>query len=332
MSWWQGLLFPFAIIYDLITRFRNHLYNAGYKKSFEFEANLIAVGNLSVGGTGKTPMVGYLVDYLLEKRKSIAVLSRGYGRKTKGFLICSQEDDPQTVGDEPFAYFEEYGDKIMVAVCEERAVGIPLMLAKKPDLDIILLDDAYQHRSVTPSFNILLTPFQRPFWKDFVMPSGMLRESRKGSKRADAIVVTKSSRQKVFKELEELNKPYFQTKVDYKAPIHFFGKAPVESVILVSGLANNDLFVKHVSEHYDVVDSFLFNDHHDYNRADLRRIVEKLSNATLVTTHKDAVKLSRFDDLEKFNCAYIPIKISFLKEEEYFLQLIDKNLKDYTFN
>lgn len=330
MNWWQVLLFPFAVIYDLITRFRNHLYNIGSKKAFEFEANVISVGNLAVGGTGKTPMVDYLIDHFLKQDKAIATLSRGYGRKTKGFLICTDKESPRTVGDEPYTYFEKYGEQVMVTVCEDRALAIPYILAENPSLDLILLDDAYQHRTVVPSFNVLLTTQKRPFWNDFLMPSGRLREARLGAKRANAIVVTKSEEERQYQTLDQLNIPYFQTEVVYGEMKWFFGEYRTRKVVLVCGLADNKPFVEYANANFRVTEVYSFSDHYEYNEKDLKKVIGQMDNETgLLTTEKDHVKLKQFTELEKYDCAYIPIKTNFLKDEERFLQMVEESLKDY---
>ena len=329
MNWWQVLLFPFAILYDLVTRFRNHLYNIGYKKSFDFEVDVIGVGNLSVGGTGKTPMVMYLIEYFVAKGRSVATLSRGYGRKTKGFRICGKEDNATTVGDEPYTYFERFRDNIVVSVCEDRALGIPFILAERPETDLILLDDSFQHRSVHPKFNILLTTSSRPFWTDFVLPSGLLRESRSGAKRADAILITKSREKKTHSEIESLNVPHFQTQVTYGSPQPLFKETPFDEVIVVAGLADNQPFVEYVENNFSVRQSFLFNDHHSYQSKDIESFIQYLGNEVgLITTHKDAVKLRAFEELQSYACVFIPIKVDFLEGEERFLQLMHENLKD----
>ena len=333
MSWWQVLLFPFAVIYDLITRFRNHLYNIGSKKSFEFEANVIAVGNLAVGGTGKTPMVAYLIEFFLKQKKSVVTLSRGYGRNTKGFIICSDAESPSTVGDEPFTYYERYGSQIMVTVCEDRALAIPFILAERPNTDAILLDDAYQHRTVVPSFNILLTTQRNPFWNDHVMPSGSLREARKGASRADAIVVTKSEECRSYPALKQFEATNFQTDVKYGDLVWFSGSELASKALLVAGLADNRPFIDHASSLFNSVEVIPFSDHHNYQQKDIDRITEFLDDETmLVTTEKDAVKLKTFVNFTPYNCAYIPIKIQFLQDEERFLQMVEESLKDYKLN
>lgn len=278
-------------------------------------------------------MVAYLVDFLLEQNKSVATLSRGYGRKTKGFIICTDEESPATVGDEPFTYYEKYANQIMVTVCEDRALAIPFILAEKPDLDVILLDDAYQHRTVVPSFNILLTTQKRPFWEDYLMPSGRLREARKGADRADGIIVTKSSEQRSYNELDQLEIPHFQTKVEYGDPIWFFGADRLKKAVIVCGLADNQPFVTYASNQFASAGVFSFSDHHDYQQKDLNTITRFLDGETmLITTEKDFVKLKEFKELTPFNCAYIPIKIDFLQDEERFLQMVKESLTDYKLN
>lgn len=291
------------------------------------------MGNLSVGGTGKTPMVDYLIKHFLDKGMKVATLSRGYGRKTKGFRICGYDDSPETVGDEPFTYFEKYQNKLVVAVGEERALAIPFILGEHPEINLILLDDAYQHRSVKPNFNILLTTFDKPFWKDHLLPAGRLREGQYGYKRADAIIVTKSEKKTTDPFLSHLDKPAFHTTVKYGDPISFFGKKPGKNVIVVGGLANNLPFFHYVNSEYEVSNEFSFPDHHPYSEKDIARLEQYLEGGlSLITTQKDAVKLKEFDSLTKFNCAYIPIEVQFLEEEEYFLQKVDECIQDYQSN
>ncbi len=333
MRWWQLLLYPFAILYDLVTRFRNHLYNIEYKKSFQFETPVISVGNLSVGGTGKTPMISYLIDYFLSKGRTVATLSRGYGRKTKGFRVCTMGDSPETVGDEPFTYYETYGDQILVAVGEDRALAIPFILAEQPETDVILLDDAYQHRSVIPAFSILLTTKQRPFWKDHILPSGLLRESGAGASRSDAIIVTKSDQLETYSFLAQIGKPFFQTAVSYGEPVFFRGETKrIDQVVALAGLANNRPFFDYVHSNFQVVSVHSFNDHHHYSEREIESFIEEIGGGTLLTTHKDAVKLKMFPALENVSCAYIPINVSFLAEEERFLNMVEESLKDFSIN
>lgn len=162
MSLLKVLLWPLAVLYNLATRLRNYLYDIGHKPSFSFQTVIISVGNLNVGGSGKTPMIEYLVR-LLKDRYSVAILSRGYGRKTKGFRLATDADDATTLGDEPYQYYRKFGNEVMVAVGEERALAIPTLLNEPKEPQVILLDDAFQHRTVVPQFSILLTDASKPF-------------------------------------------------------------------------------------------------------------------------------------------------------------------------
>ena len=188
----QVLLWPFTLLYKSITRFRNYLYDTGYQKTVDFTPFIISVGNLSVGGTGKSPMIEFLADRLLREGYSIAILSRGYGRKTRGVRLATDKDSAETLGDEPYQFYRKYQQKpVAVAVAEERVLGVPEIMHHNPETQVVLLDDAYQHRAIDRNLNLLLTPFDRPFYRDYVLPTGRLRESRSGAKRADAVIVTK---------------------------------------------------------------------------------------------------------------------------------------------
>ena len=339
MVWWQVILFPFAILYNWITRFRNHLYNIGYSPSFEFEVNTINIGNLSVGGTGKSPLVNFLIEMLLPKHQ-VATLSRGYGRKSRGFRVATSADQSSEVGDEPYLFFKRYGEQVTVAVSEDRAYAIPAILFEKPEVDIILLDDAYQHRSVKPGLNILLTRYDRPFYQDQVLPSGRLRESRSGASRADLIVVTKCPDDLSIGIQESMQlkiarysaAPVFFTKVAYQPKVAF-GKVndAVATYVVVSGLAHNEDFIRYCEAHFEIQKIFRFPDHHNYAEKDINRIVGTLSGGVgLLTTEKDWVKLEKFTLLQEFPCFYVPIATEFLKDEALFIHKVTNSLKTYT--
>ena len=180
---------PFSLIYGVIIRMRNRLYDKKIFRSAKFDFPLICVGNLAVGGTGKTPMVEYLVS-ILEKKYEVATLSRGYKRKTKGFLIASEKSKALEIGDEPMQIHKKFPG-ITVAVAEERVIGIPQLLFSKPGTEVIILDDAFQHREVAAGLNILLTDFNNLYSRDYMLPTGNLRDTKKSSERADIIIVTK---------------------------------------------------------------------------------------------------------------------------------------------
>ncbi len=337
-------LYPFAGIYNTVTSVRNYLFDIDYKKSFEFQSNIIGVGNLTVGGTGKTPMVEYLIRLLSDHNK-VATLSRGYGRKSKGFRVASENDNAETIGDEPFQIYRKF-DNVAVTVGEERAVAIPHILADS-NPDVILLDDAFQHRYVKPSLNILLCDYRRPFYKDYIMPLGMLRESRKGAKRADAIVVTKCPKELTENSINEVRKgineyssaPIFFAKQEYSAPMSINGDNELgDNVLLFSGLANNASFTEYVSEKFNLADDLYFPDHHSYTAQDLNLIEERFrqiqqENKCIITTEKDYVKLLNsklFGIVEHWPLFYIPIKTSFIKDGNVFDNMILNSIKTYT--
>ncbi len=341
MYWWQILLYPFAILYDLVTRFRNHLYNIGQSPSIEFETNIISVGNLAVGGTGKTPHTEFLIKHLVDKKYRITTLSRGYGRKTKGFRIADGFDTVKTVGDEPLYLFENYSNEIVVAVGEDRALAIPKILINQPDNDVILLDDAFQHRSVKPGLSILLTAFQRPFYEDFVLPGGLLRESRKGARRADIIIVTKcpktlsgSERAEIRKKLKIYNSScdIFFTSNKYLDLKPLGEKQSRKSKVLgLAGIANPSQFFEDLHGLFDVVGTLSFRDHHNYTLKDVKRIISHLQTeeAMLVCTEKDAIKLRTYKELQDYACFSLPVRILFLADEDLFLQRINSSVRQY---
>ncbi|TRX49491.1 tetraacyldisaccharide 4'-kinase [Fulvivirga sp. M361] len=344
------LLFPFALLYDLATRFRNHLYNIGYKRSFEFEVNTIAVGNLSVGGTGKSPMIEYLIRLLKDDFK-VATLSRGYGRTTKGFRLAGEEDNAITLGDEPFQFYRKFKEQIRVAVGAERALAIPFMLAENDDIEVILLDDAYQHRSVKAGVNILLTDYSRLFYKDCILPSGRLRESGNGAKRADVIIVTKcphnlgeSDMKSIKIQLEKYNAnaPIFFTGIQYGnlKPCFKTGN-PIEmpnKLYLFTGVANPRPLHNHLKDQFILTDEKIFADHHQYSESDIRKLADEIKKdhsgmTGLVTTEKDMVKFLKRDFrniLENLPVYYVPIETCFLQDGKLFDDLILKSIRQYS--
>ncbi len=343
MKFFKWLLFPFAVLYDMITRLRNHLFNIGHFKSFEFQTNVISVGNLSVGGTGKTPMVEYLIRLLRDSYQT-ATLSRGYGRKTKGFLKGEIGDTKVSdIGDESFQYLLKYGHQTDVFVGEERVWAIPGILYEKPSTEIILLDDAYQHRSVKPSLSIVLTRYDQLFYEDYLLPYGRLRERRKGIERADAIVVTKCPKQldqhKVVQNIKQYNihnRPVFFTSVKYGELVSFNAETPLLNskmkVVLVSGIANADDFESYCLQNYDIIDHLRFGDHHHYRITDIDKIKSFMveEEVIFITTEKDFVKLREFEkELGDLPFYYLPIEIVFKDNKSEFDELVKKSIKSY---
>jgi tetraacyldisaccharide 4'-kinase len=341
------LLFPFTLLYDAVTRFRNHLYNIGYKHSFRFEVPLIGVGNLNVGGSGKTPMIEYLIK-LFVAGNNISILSRGYGRLTRGLRFANDNETARTIGDEPLQFFRSFKDKVNVVVCEDRAFAIPNILQEFPLTNLILMDDSFQHRAVNPQLNILLTEHASPFYQDYVMPFGKLREARIGSHRADIIVVTKCDAKISDSDMKDIalaintiagDKPVFFTAIQYGYPILFGGTSNLitQDVILVSGIANHTSFEDYARTKFNVINHFSYKDHHRYTTEDLLTIKEFLLShdkpLSILTTEKDMVRLldPEFSEIVSgLPWFYIPIETVFLKDGSEFDNLVRRAIKAYT--
>ncbi len=351
MQFLKILLLPFSLLYHWVTKFRNHLYDIDYKKSFQFDTMVLSVGNLSVGGTGKSPMVEYLIRLLADENK-ITTLSRGYGRKTRGFRLANEDDNAATLGDEPFQFYTKYKQKINVAVGEERALAIPQILFEIPDNQMIILDDAYQHRTVIPNLSILLTDFSTPFFNDNLLPSGRLREAKSGANRADIIVVTKCPHD-LSKEAQQELSEKIMTYAKKGTPIFFSGikylppkniresDASVfsKNVLLVSGIANAAPLEEYVKSNFNLCAHLDFADHHNYGVKDLQQIKNKFAvidceEKVVLTTEKDAMRLS--DEAFKSELAglpifYLPIQTYFLKNGDIFdanvLQVVNNKAK-----
>ncbi|QHL86454.1 tetraacyldisaccharide 4'-kinase [Nibribacter ruber] len=299
------LLLPFSWLYGLIIRVRNYLYDVQYFKSYQAPVPVICVGNLTVGGTGKTPQVEYLARLLQEK--NIAILSRGYKRATKGFVLGDATANAQTLGDEPFQYLQSL-PHAKVAVCEKRVDGIQKLLALFPDLDLILLDDAFQHRAVKASFYLLLTDYGRLFTKDNLLPAGRLREPRSGAMRADAVVVTKCPGSLTHQQQETITQqvhlfskaevPVFFSRIRYGTPVGFGSSSLfTKRILLVTGIANAAPLVSYLQEEgYAVLRHFEGADHAEYSKARIEEIYREWERqpdreqVPVFMTQKDAVK------------------------------------------
>jgi tetraacyldisaccharide 4'-kinase len=338
MSALKVLLLPFALVYDLVTRIRNRMYDTKWKPSVTFDLPVIGVGNLAVGGTGKTPMVEYLIRLLSASHK-VTTLSRGYGRKTKGFLVADAKANAASVGDEPLQLFAKYGDQVTVAVCEDRAFAVPHLLDQFPDTQVIVMDDVFQHRRVNPGLSILLTEFSRPFYTDYVLPYGRLRERASGAARADVMVVTKcpvdldeESMKKMKAQLASYtNKLVFFSRIQYSAPQPMMNHhQPLQNrVILVSGIANHSPLEDHVKKNFKLLKHFVYRDHHAYTAGDLesvRKYAEKEQlPVSILTTEKDRVRLESLDlkdYVEKLPIFYVPIEMAFIGNGKDFDSLV----------
>jgi len=335
------LLLPFAVLYHFITAVRNRLYDLRLKPSVSFDLPVIGVGNLAVGGTGKTPMIEHLVR-TFQPDYAIATLSRGYGRTTKGMRIADSLDSASTLGDEPFQLYRKFGQKIIVAVGEERALAIPHILDQFPATQVILLDDAFQHRSVTPSLNIMLTDYNNLFYRDFLMPAGHLRESKNGARRADIIVVTKCAHdisEDRMMEIEiDIRKiapcPVFFTKVRYGEPVGFGEqRAFGGNVALVSGIANHKPLEQFVASNFKLMKTLTYADHHAYTLADVRSLLD-LATAhpdwCILTTEKDKVKLEAAEFrtwVARIPLFYLPIETEFIKNGKDFDEMVLNSIR-----
>jgi tetraacyldisaccharide 4'-kinase len=324
-------------------QFRNHLYDIEYKPVFRFETKIVSVGNLSMGGTGKTPFVEYIIRFLMEKGCSnkVFTLSRGYGRKSKGFRIANESDSPSTIGDEPFQIYQKFKDTTGVAVGEDRVLAIPSIIYESPENEIIILDDAYQHRSVKPNLSVLLTDFNSLFYQDFVLPSGTLRESRAGAQRADVIVVTKcpnnlkdADKDQIVNNIRRYTKAeIFFTSVMYEKTVSTIKEQKVDKrIILVTGIANSLQFKQHlIKEGFEIIRHFDFADHHNFTAKEIGEI-ESLSmseNTDVMTTEKDWVRLLSVPELSKVfrkKLYYIPIMVQFLDDEKSFQGILEDSI------
>lgn len=277
----QILLSPFALIYGIITGIRNFCYDHDIFKSTAFDTPIISIGNLSTGGTGKTPMVEYLIQSLGHKY-SIAVLSRGYRRKTSGFLWVEKTESPSKVGDEPLQLKTKFNE-VIVAVSEDRVDGVQKICKKYPQINLILLDDAFQHRKIKPKVTLLLTTYNKPFVTDYLLPAGNLRESRLGMQRSDAIIVTKCPQN--FEQIPIRHKPIFYAISSYQNP------TVNQTVFGFSGLANNDIFKAHLKESYSLVGFKSYTDHHHFTQKDIDALINLAQNSVLICTEKDWIKV-----------------------------------------
>ena len=328
MTWLRKLLFPIAVLYGFITSIRNYLYDKGILKSHAFDVPIIAVGNLSVGGTGKTPQIEYLIR-LLSPQYKVATLSRGYKRKSKGFILADASANAGALGDEPFQYFQKF-PQIQVAVDADRRNGISQLLAQKDKPDVILLDDAFQHRRVKAGFYILLTAYDDLFCDDWMLPTGNLRESRSGAQRADMIIVTKCPNtiseiaQEKIRQKIGLDKPIFFSFVDYDDQVYSatdslsVSEIKNKAKILLAGIAKPKPFFDFLKAENDMVISYP--DHHHFSNAEIEALKSQAGEKIIVTTEKDFVRLEAA--ILRKQLYYLPIKSRLVSNATAFDQII----------
>ncbi|WP_024770778.1 tetraacyldisaccharide 4'-kinase [Aquimarina macrocephali] len=320
MNLLRKILLPFVPFYFLATWLRNKLYDLGIKKSTTYDFPLIVVGNLSVGGTGKSPMIEYLVT-LLKDKIPLATLSRGYKRETKGFKLVDTSFTAKQVGDEPLQFKRKFTD-VVVAVDADRCSGISNLRSLTPKPEVILLDDAYQHRKVKAGFYILLTAYYDLYCNDIVLPTGNLREPKKGADRADIIVVTKCPNPLSFEERKRItdklainsNQDLFFTTIDYGNNIVNISETkPINSLqnihfTLVTGIANPTPLLDHYTSLGLKFDHINFPDHHNFTDTELKKLN---TLEFIITTEKDYVRLA--PDISEKKLWYQPIEVRFIE-------------------
>jgi tetraacyldisaccharide 4'-kinase len=339
----QFLLLPFSLLYGLITFLRNYAYDQGWLKSTSFPFPVVVVGNLTVGGTGKTPHIEYLIRLFSANGLQVGTLSRGYKRKSRGFLFVEQGTPVSQTGDEP-KQIKLHFPNAHVAVCENRVEGITKLKQAFPNIDVVLLDDAFQHRRVKPGFSIVLSDYRRPPWSDFLLPAGRLREGVRALKRADAVVVSKTPSLLSSSEQDELRKRWARLhngKIDFSTLVygqlyHLFQvdqKRNLDelsgTVFLVTALASPKVIVDELESRDLNVKPFTFPDHYDYGQEDVDRLIKTYQQSDapskcILTTAKDAVKLIAFNFGDRVPVYVLPIEVNFPFSDQF-----DKRLLEY---
>tara|TARA_B100000925_G_scaffold212232_1_gene161966 strand:+ start:509 stop:1507 length:999 start_codon:yes stop_codon:yes gene_type:complete len=325
-------LFPLSLLYDVATRVRNAAFDKQWLHQSQFAVPTIVIGNLITGGSGKTPMIAYLLHHF-SNRFSLAVLSRGYKRKSSGFLIADKTSSIETLGDEPFLLFQKF-PKVQFAVCKNRPDGIRGLLQKSPKLDAIFLDDGFQHRKLKPSFQILLTPYETPWFRDCVLPAGNLRESARGRKRADLVVVTKCPESLSKKEQEDYtnrlgldsDQNLFYTSIQYDVNVYGASQMQLKSFVqssfvLVTGIANAKPLTSYLDQLGAKYNHLEYGDHHLFSASDRQNILS--SGLPVLTTEKDYVRLNPY--LKDVH--YLPISVRFLADEDRFKDIISNQIR-----
>ncbi|SDX47695.1 lipid-A-disaccharide kinase [Lutibacter oricola] len=331
----RKILYPFSLIYGSITAIRNYLYNNNHMQSTKFKTPIIVVGNLSVGGTGKTPQIEYLIRLLKDNFK-VAVLSRGYKRKSKGFVLANETVNAETIGDEPFQYYKKF-ETIKVGVDANRVNGINQLKQLQSSPEVILLDDAYQHRKVDAGFNILLTSYNNLYVDDAMLPTGNLRENISGAERAKVIIVTKCPQdldeETQFKIAQKLKPTLYQTvfftTIDYAQSVKGNKEIKIDDlknyeVLLVTGIANPVPLTNFLNSKGIIYSHLEYPDHYFFSEKDIADIKNKFNklnskNKIILTTEKDYMRtFDKFDYLH-----YLPIKTKFINHKTDFDNLIN---------
>ncbi len=307
----RRVLYPFGLIFGLVTLIRNFLYDKQILKSYKIPLPSVNVGNLSVGGTGKSPLVQYLVQLALNNNIRITTLSRGYGRKSKGLLLADDASNASQIGDEPMQYLNRFGETINVVVCEDRTEAVKYIERELANTELLILDDAFQHRKIKAGINIVVSSYDDPFYSDCMLPAGNLREPASGIRRADLLIISKCPETLSPEEMDRIRKriplkkeQIFFSRIVYKDLRSInnkkFGES--DSILLVTGIANPKPLVDHLSKRY-LVEHLRFKDHHDFTSGDIRSIHEKFNTfagryGAIITTEKDFMRIGQSDELK----------------------------------
>ncbi|WP_460218014.1 tetraacyldisaccharide 4'-kinase [Psychroserpens sp. MEBiC05023] len=333
----RKILFPIVPIYYFVTWLRNKCYDLGWKSSKSYELPVICVGNLSTGGTGKTPTIEYLAQ-LIKGQYKVAILSRGYKRQSSGFIIADANATAKTIGDEPFQYYQKFHD-VIVSVDADRQHGISQLIKQKQP-NVILLDDAFQHRKVKAGFNILLTAYGDLYSDDIVLPTGNLREPKSGAKRADIIVVTKCpsdletiEKEQIIAKLNPLvHQSVFFSHITYSDDIYNEqGQVALDTlnekkITLVTGIANPKPLLEYLDSKSIVYEHLKFNDHHAFSPLEIESLKSK---KLILTTEKDYVRLQPDFKSRASQLYYLPISFTLEDEDEFdaiLLSYVSSNL------
>ena len=339
------LLLPFAWIYGALILIRNFFYDKGWLRSFEFDFPVIMVGNLSTGGTGKTPHVEYLLRLLMPDYK-VATLSRGYKRKMKGYGLATELSLVEDIGDEPKLYKQKYPDA-EVAVSEKRVIGIYYLLNDEPDVKVVILDDGMQHRRLKAGLQILLTQYDKLFTDDHMLPAGNLREPASGKKRARIIIVTKCPETLALSEKNEIkdkihpaqNQMVFFTTQQYGNLYPLFNDQKIktienkESALMVTGIAGDKEMKNYLSTKFSTLKNISFGDHHYYTDDNIKFMQLRAEGKIIITTEKDAMRLMEKKETiikQDLSIFVLPIEIKFLGEKEVFADQILRYINSYS--
>ncbi len=337
MKFIRAVFFPFSVLYGWLMQARNKQFDNGQRSQTEFDRVVISVGNLSVGGTGKTPMIEFLIKYL-KNRVRLATISRGFGRRTKGFRIVTDEDSAATIGDEPLQFHRKFGQEVKVSVCEERILAIPSLLMENEEIEVFLLDDAFQHRKAGRDFDIMLSDYSHPFYKDYVLPTGNLREPRSGAGRADAVIITKcppsisdQTKKEITAEIRKYNDhaPVYFSTIKYLPVKPVFEEVEVpKQVVLLTGIAKPQPVVDYLGQEFEIQKHIEYADHYNFREKDITNIVKEIKSLglkSLITTEKDMVRLLPFKShsiFKEIDLFYLPIEFELDRKDAFESQVM----------